>query len=71
MIWPYALSLVAPATVQSEQDWWSVCKVPIRNGILARRDGWVTMADWKEVAMGVTFPEPEKSWGDRDDWNTI
>ena len=71
VIWPYSQSPGAPAAVQSEQDWWLVWKRPIRNGILNRKQGWVSVADWKEVAMGVTDPEPKKSWGDRDDWNTL
>jgi hypothetical protein len=58
--------------VQSEQDWWTVWKEPIRNGVLAKRQGWVTVEDWKDVILDqVQWAEPKKSWGtSADDWHT-
>jgi hypothetical protein len=59
--------------VQSEQDWWTVWKEPIRNGVLGKKQGWVTVEDWKDVILGhVEWPEPKKSWGtSTDDWHTL
>ena len=59
--------------VQSERDWWRVWKEPIRNGVLAKKHGWVTAEDWKDVILGqVQLPEPNKSWGtSADDWHLL
>ena len=59
--------------VQSEQDWWRVWKEPIRNGVLAKKKGWVTIEDWKDVILGqVEWPAPKKNWGTSvDDWNVM
>ena len=58
--------------VQSEQDWWTVWREPIRNGVLAKKQGWVTVEDWKDVILDqVQWAEPKKSWGtSADDWHT-
>lgn len=85
VVWPYADSPFASSsmstsqsdsvrrcTVQSEQDWLSIWRRPIRNNILKRREGWVTVEDWKEAVMGVEFPEPKKNWGTyADDWQVV
>lgn len=71
VVWPYAHSSTGPPVVQSEQDWWTIWKDPIQNGILSRKVGWVTVADWKEAVMGSVVPEPKKSWEERDDCNTL
>lgn len=59
--------------VQSERDWWKVWKEPVRNGVLAKKHGWVTVEDWKDVILGqVKWPEPKKSWGtSADDWHLM
>jgi hypothetical protein len=59
--------------VQSEQDWWDVWKVPIRNDVLAKKHGWVTVEDWQDVILDqVKWPEPKKSWGtSAHDWHTF
>ena len=85
VIWPYASNAPSPppdstsspssnpsrqCLVQSEQDWLSIWAEPVRNGVLNKKHGWVTVEDWKEAAMGVKFPEPNKSWGNSvDDWH--
>ena len=48
-------------------------KEPIRNGVLAKKKGRVTIEDWKDVALGqFKWTEPKKSWGTSgDDWNVM
>jgi len=50
-----------------------VWKGPIRNGVLAKKQEWVTIEDWKDVILGhVDWPEPKKSPGtSTDDWHTL
>jgi len=51
--------------VQSERDWWDMWKGPIKSGVLHKKQGWVTIEDWNDVAMGhVKVPEgADKTWG--------
>ena len=86
-VWPYAANApdfsstsgpfshdgsTSRCLVQSEQDWFKVWKEPIRNGILNKKQGWVTLEDWKETMMGVQFPEAKKAWGtSADDWHLV
>jgi hypothetical protein len=74
--WPYATSSsTSPSTpgsfsnigrrcaVQSEQDWWTIWKEPIRNGVLNKKQGWVTVEDWKEVVMGGEVSRAQEGLG--------
>lgn len=74
-IWPYATSPPGSApdgslecAVQTEQSWWQIWKVPIRNAVLTKRRGWVTVEDWTDMAMGVKAVEREKEWAASGDW---
>lgn len=61
---PFSTRAVPQYAVQSEQDWWNVWTEPIRNGVLAKKRGWVTVEDWRDVVLGhVRCPELKKSWG--------
>ncbi|KAF7171063.1 hypothetical protein CNMCM5623_003530 [Aspergillus felis] len=67
VIWPFA-NVPSNETgrrcaVQDEQDWWTSWKDVVRNAVLARRTGYVTLEDRMDVAMGVIAPEPDKNWG--------
>lgn len=42
---PFSTRAVPQYAVQSEQDWWNVWTEPIRNGVLAKKRGWVTVED--------------------------
>lgn len=71
-VWPYA---TAPAGGEprdcaklSEQDWWDVWKLPIRNSVLAKKRGWVTAEDGMEAAMGLDLPV-RKDWGNGNEWS--
>jgi hypothetical protein len=54
--------------VQSEQEWFRIWKEPIRNAVLAKRKGYVTVEDWNDAVMGVKVSEREKGWGGHGDW---
>lgn len=49
--------------MQSEQDWWASWKGVVRNAVLAKWHGHVTLEDCMNVAMGIEAPEPVKDWG--------
>ncbi|KIX00532.1 uncharacterized protein Z518_10672 [Rhinocladiella mackenziei CBS 650.93] len=87
-IWPYASSppsstipisilpsLLPPrqCAVQSETSWFNTWKEPIRNSIVAKRRGWITIEDWKDVYMSnVHWPQPGRDWGTpAEDWVTL
>jgi hypothetical protein len=56
------------AAIPSQEDWWHLWEEPIRNGVLAKKQGWVTIEDWQDVALdGIRMPEPKKSWGNLSD----
>ena len=66
-IWPYATS--APdsvdngervCAVQNERAWWRAWQMAIRNGILAKKIGHVTVEDRMEAAIGYRAPERKK-----------
>lgn len=66
VIWPFAN---VPAnergrrcTVQSEHDWWTGWKDVVRNAVIAKLHGNVTLENRMDVAMGITAPEPAKEW---------
>ena len=54
--------------VQSERDWWETWREPIRNCLLAKKKGWVTIEDWIEASMGHRAPDRNRDWGDFNDW---
>lgn len=65
-VWPYATAPPEGKTREcaklSEQGWWEVWKLPIRNSILAKKRGWVTVEDRMEAAMVLDLPV-KKDWG--------
>lgn len=71
-VWPYATAPAGGKTRDcaklSEQDWWDVWKLPIRNSILAKKRGWVTAEDRMEAAMGLDLPV-RKDWGSGNEWS--
>lgn len=71
-VWPYATVLRGSKTVDyaklSEQDWWEVWEFPIRNSILAKKRGWVTVEDRMEAAMGLDLPV-KMDWGNGNEWS--
>jgi thymidine phosphorylase len=67
VIWPFANVLANEGgrrcAVQDEQDWWTSWKDAVRNAVLARKTGYVTLEDRMDVAMGVVALESGKDWG--------
>lgn len=57
--------------MQSEEEWFNTWKESIRNGVLGRKVGWITLEDWKDVHMcNLRHPQPCKDWGTTsDDWS--
>ncbi|EHY59995.1 hypothetical protein HRR83_006356 [Exophiala dermatitidis] len=50
------------------QDWWREWQPAIRNAVLARRQGWVTVEDWLEARMGVREKDRLMDWGTSGDY---
>ncbi|GFG03081.1 hypothetical protein IFM61392_02622 [Aspergillus lentulus] len=67
VIWPFANVPANEAgrccAVQDEQSWWTSWKDAVRNAVLARRTGYVTLEDRMDVAMGVVVLDSGKDWG--------
>lgn len=72
--WPYATTppghnqdakLTRQYAVESERAWWEKWCAAIRNCVLAKRSGWVTMEDRIEVVMGLdrAVVGPNEAWG--------
>jgi hypothetical protein len=53
----------APLPALLAQAWWREWNVAIRNGVLSKKNGWVTAEEWIEAKMGVREKERSKDWG--------
>ncbi|KAL2422118.1 hypothetical protein ABEF95_010156 [Exophiala dermatitidis] len=62
-----AASLSSTASLVA-QDWWREWQPAIRNAVLARRQGWVTVEDWLEARMGVREKDRLMDWGTSGDY---
>lgn len=72
-VWPYASGLPGEGQIrhfsaQSEETWWQVWKAPIRNAMLEKRRGWVTVEDWTTAIMGYDAAERKEDWAVTGKW---
>lgn len=71
-VWPFATvpydADERRYAVQSEKRWWDTWGPPIRDAMLRRKTGWVTVEDWMEYAMGFEAKQKESGGMSNDVW---